>query len=113
MSTGLLFFAGMTPGAPRAHYGHFDGIGRLLTFVGFGLLVLGATLAGEFGWWDARLPFDKVTGRLRLWAVGSADLHVGGGRRAACPHRLGGVAFGARLCTIVSDLPVWESQLCC
>lgn len=53
----LLFFASMVTEAKRTQRAPFDSLGALLTFVGFALLVLGATLAGEFGWWMARRPF--------------------------------------------------------
>jgi MFS family permease len=53
----LLFFANMMTEAKREQQVSFDSLGALLTFVGLGLLVLGATLAGEFGWWSARRPF--------------------------------------------------------
>jgi len=53
----LLFFASMVTEAERRQKVPFDGIGAFLTFTGLGLLVLGATLAGEFGWWSARRAF--------------------------------------------------------
>jgi MFS family permease len=53
----LIFFASMVTEVERGQKAPFDGLGAVLTFLGFGLLVLGATLAGEFGWWDARRPF--------------------------------------------------------
>ena len=53
----LLFFASMVTEAKRTQKAPFDSLGALLTFIGFALLVLGATLAGEFGWWTARRPF--------------------------------------------------------
>jgi MFS family permease len=53
----LLFFASRVSEAPRGEKGRFDALGAFLTFTGFALLVLGATLAGEFGWWSARRPF--------------------------------------------------------
>jgi MFS family permease len=53
----LLFFASMVTETKREQRVPFDSLGALLTFIGFGLLVLGATLAGEFGWWSARRPF--------------------------------------------------------
>lgn len=53
----LMFFATMVTETERRQKVQFDGIGALLTFSGLGLLVLGATLAGEFGWWNARRPF--------------------------------------------------------
>ena len=53
----LLFFASMVTEVERGQKAPFDGFGAILTFIGFGLLVLGATLAGEFGWWGALRPF--------------------------------------------------------
>jgi MFS family permease len=53
----LLYFASMVEEADRPRTVAFDVTGALLTFVGLGLVVLGATLAGEFGWWGARRPF--------------------------------------------------------
>jgi MFS family permease len=53
----LLFFASLTTEAKRRQDAQFDSLGALLTFIGLALLVLGATLAGEFGWWTARRPF--------------------------------------------------------
>jgi Na+/melibiose symporter-like transporter len=53
----LLFFASMVTEAKRTQEAPFDGLGAFLTFIGLALLVLGATLAGEFGWWTARRPF--------------------------------------------------------
>ena len=53
----LLFFASMVSEVAREQKAPFDGVGALLTFTGLALLVLGATLAGEFGWWGARRPF--------------------------------------------------------
>jgi MFS family permease len=53
----LLFFATWVSEAERGQEASFDGLGAILTFAGFALLVLGATLAGEFGWWSARRPF--------------------------------------------------------
>jgi hypothetical protein len=53
----MLFFASMVTETERGQKAPFDALGALLTFVGFALLVLGATLAGELGWWSARRPF--------------------------------------------------------
>jgi MFS family permease len=53
----LLFFASMVVEKPRTEETQFDAVGAVMTFVGLGLIVLGATLAGEFGWWHARRPF--------------------------------------------------------
>lgn len=53
----LLVFASRVTEAEREQKARFDGPGAILTIAGFALLVLGATLAGEFGWWIARRPF--------------------------------------------------------
>ena len=53
----LVFFASMVMEVDREHKAPYDGLGAVLTLLGFGLLVLGVTLAGKFGWWDARRPF--------------------------------------------------------
>ncbi|KPK56693.1 MAG: hypothetical protein AMS22_00015 [Thiotrichales bacterium SG8_50] len=60
----VLLFAAVVREQPGKREARFDGVGALLTFTGLGLVVLGATLAGEFGWWQARRPF----------MVGDADL---------------------------------------
>ena len=68
----LLFFASVVKEGPRLKTVHFDLVGALMTFAGLGLLVLGATLAGEFGWWQARRPFyvgDRVFSPLGLSAA--------------------------------------------
>jgi hypothetical protein len=44
-----LFFASMVIESPRTKQTQFDGWGALMTYVGLGLIVLDATLAGEFG----------------------------------------------------------------
>ena len=59
----LLFFAGIVKERQRLKIVPFDLPGALMTFAGLALVVLGATLAGEFGWWQARRPFyvgDRV-----------------------------------------------------
>jgi len=53
----LFFFAAMVKESPRTKETRFDVGGAVLSFTGLGLVVLGATLAGEFGWWRARRPF--------------------------------------------------------
>lgn len=53
----LLFFACMVQEVPRLKTVRFDLPGALMTFAGLGLIDLGATLSGEFGWWRARRPF--------------------------------------------------------
>lgn len=53
----VLFFAAMVEESPRTKKTGFDVTGALMSFFGLGLIVLGATLAGEFGWWHARRPF--------------------------------------------------------
>jgi len=68
----LLYFAGIVKERPRSKTVRFDLVGALLTFTGLGLVVLGATLAGEFGWWQARRPFyvgDQVFAPLGLSAA--------------------------------------------
>ena len=68
----LLFFASMVSEAKREQKAPFDSLGALLAFVGFALLVLGATLAGEYGWWGARRPFyigDEVLAPFGLSAA--------------------------------------------
>ena len=53
----LVYFARMVNESELNKAAKFDWPGALLTFLGLGLIVLGATLAGEFGWWSARRPF--------------------------------------------------------
>ncbi len=53
----LVYFASMVNESELNKAVKFDWPGALLTFLGLGLIVLGATLAGEFGWWSARRPF--------------------------------------------------------
>jgi MFS family permease len=68
----LLVYAGMVKEQPRSKTVRFDLVGALMTFAGLGLIVLGATLAGEFGWWQARRPFyvgDRVFAPLGLSAA--------------------------------------------
>jgi MFS family permease len=37
--------------------GTIDGFGTLLSLIGLGCIMLGATAAGRYGWWEARRPF--------------------------------------------------------
>jgi MFS family permease len=53
----LLYFASMVKESEELREMKFDIIGAILTFFGLALIVLGATLAGEYGWWQARRPF--------------------------------------------------------
>ena len=53
----LLYFASMVNESELNKTARFDWSGALLTFMGLGFIVLGATLADEFGWWSARRPF--------------------------------------------------------
>ncbi|KPJ91968.1 MAG: hypothetical protein AMJ55_10535 [Gammaproteobacteria bacterium SG8_15] len=53
----LVYFASMVTESELNKSAKFDWLGALLAFIGLGLIVLGATLAGEFGWWSARRPF--------------------------------------------------------
>ena len=53
----LIYLATMVNESEPDREAGFDWIGAILTFIGLALIVLGATLAGEFGWWSARRPF--------------------------------------------------------
>jgi len=75
----LLFFASMVTEAARAQRAPFDTIGALLTFIGLALIVLGATLAGEFGWWSARRPFHIGDTVLEPFGLSAALVFMLGG----------------------------------
>ncbi len=53
----VLFFAAPVHESERQPELQFDIRGAIMSFTGLGLVVLGATLAGELGWWKARRPF--------------------------------------------------------
>ncbi|KPK65084.1 MAG: hypothetical protein AMS21_05755 [Gemmatimonas sp. SG8_38_2] len=38
--------------------GTIDWFGAVLSLIGLGCIMLGATMAGRYGWWDARRPFS-------------------------------------------------------
>ena len=68
----LLFFASKVKERARVKETRFDILGALMAFAGLALVVLGATLAGEFGWWEARRSFyvgDKVLAPFGLSAA--------------------------------------------
>jgi hypothetical protein len=53
----VLYSASLVKENARPVITPFDTVGSVLTFAGLGLIVLGATLAGELGWWAAKRPF--------------------------------------------------------
>jgi MFS family permease len=63
-----LYFASLVTEKKREFIAAFDILGSVLTFIGLGLIVLGATLAGELGWWQAKRPL--VIGGLELAPMG-------------------------------------------
>lgn len=75
----LLFFASMVTEAKRTQEAPFDSLGAVLTFIGFALLVLGATLAGEFGWWAARRPFYVGAAEFSPFGLSAAVIFMLGG----------------------------------
>ncbi|MGB0970709.1 MAG: MFS transporter [Mycobacterium sp.] len=44
--------------APADRSQRFDGVGALLSFVGLVSIVVGILLAGRYGWWEGRRPFE-------------------------------------------------------
>jgi MFS family permease len=48
--------------------GTIDWVGTLLSLIGLGCIMLGATAAGRYGWWDARRPF--VLGEMEIAPLG-------------------------------------------
>jgi MFS family permease len=42
----------------RRRTGTIDWVGTFLTLIGLGCIMLGATAAGRYGWWEARRPFQ-------------------------------------------------------
>jgi MFS family permease len=48
--------------------GRIDWFGTFLSLVGLGCIMLGATAAGRYGWWDARRPF--VLGGIEIAPLG-------------------------------------------
>ena len=46
--------------------GTIDWFGALLSLLGLGCIMLGATAAGTYGWWEARREFALVASRSRL-----------------------------------------------
>ena len=78
----LLFFAGMVKEAPRLKTVSFDWVGALISFAGLGLIVLGATLAGEFGWLQARRPFYVGEQVFAPWGLSAALVFIATGAMA-------------------------------
>jgi|GEM_PF-658194 len=52
----ILFFLRYVPHDRPSRTLPIDWVGGLLSFMGFGLSLLGVSLAGEFGWWEPKQP---------------------------------------------------------
>jgi MFS family permease len=72
----VLYFASMVKESHKVRKVEFDFIGAFLTFAGLGLVILGATLAGEFGWWQARRPFYVGDGVFAPFGLSAAPVFI-------------------------------------
>jgi hypothetical protein len=94
----VLYFASRVIENERQAITPFDTVGSMLTFIGLGLVVLGATLAGELGWWEAKRPFMIGDHALAPFGLSAALMFLLAGAAVlavyaywAEPRRLGGL----------------------
>ncbi len=76
IAIGVLLFMGKLKGSPPNRSERLDVFGMVLAALGFGLIVLGALLAGPYGWWNARRPFEIFGTEFNPFGMSPAPLII-------------------------------------
>jgi len=67
------------PADPSAHHTPIDWIGGGLSFLGLGLTLLGLSLAGEFGWWEAKKTLSPLGVTIVPFGISIVPVLIGAG----------------------------------
>ncbi|WP_204139246.1 MFS transporter [Halomicronema sp. CCY15110] len=67
------------PTDPIAHHTPIDWVGGCLSFLGLGLTLLGLSLAGEFGWWEAKKTLSPLGVTIVPFGISIVPILIGSG----------------------------------